>query len=164
MLVQSFYPSNSCIWQRYDNHPVSNNIEYVHVSCSCSCWSSSFYLLYTIDIFKLINIQLLTGFEDNSSFVWPEDGSASQPRRLRATDPLEGQTKLLLFEKPVYNWFVVHLHFLKIFLFTLSTHISIRCLQYPHPSSPRIWRRPWHCYVNITWLIEPMKIRPSVNS
>ena len=46
-----------------------------------------------------INIQLLTGFEDNSSFVWPEDGSVARSRRLRATDPFEGQIKLLFSEK-----------------------------------------------------------------
>ena len=84
----------------------------------------------------IMNIQLLTRFEDNSSFVWPSNGSVARSR----------------------------LHFFKNFLFDLSTHISIRCFQYPHPSSPRIWTTPWHCYVNITWLIEPMKIRPSVNS
>ena len=67
----------------------------------------------------LINcIQLLTGFEDNSSFVWPENGSVARSRRLRATDLFEGQTELLLFEKSVYICFVIHLHFFKIFLFT----------------------------------------------
>ena len=110
---------------------------------------------------EFINIQLLTGFEDNSSFVWPEtrDESFAQSRRLRATDPFEGQTKLLLSEEPVYNCFVIHLHFFKIFLFTLSTHIFIRCFQYALPSSPKIWTTPRHCYVNIMWRIEPMKIR-----
>ena len=51
--------------------------------------------------------------------------------------------------------------FFKIFLFTLSTHLFIRCLQY---SCPRIWKTLWHCDVNITWLIKPMNIRPPVNS
>ena len=50
----------------------------------------------------------------------------------------------------------VHLHFFKIFLFTLST-------QYPLLSSP-IWMTPRHCDVNIMQLIELMKIRSSVNS
>ena len=109
-------------------------------------------------------IQLLTGFEDNSSFVWPEDWSVARSRSLSKTDPFEVQTKLLLSEEPVYNCFVIHLHFFKIFLFTLSTHISIRCFQYPLPSSPRIWTTLRHCDVNIMWLIEQMKIRPSVNS
>ena len=113
---------------------------------------------------RLNIIQLMTGFEYNSSFVWPSNGSVDRRRSLRATDPFEGQTKLLLFEKPVYSCFVIHLHFFKIFLFTLSTDISMKCFQNPRPSSPRIWTTPWHCYVNITWLIEPMKIRPSVNS
>ena len=81
--------------------------------------------------------------------------------RKNQTDPFEGQTKLLLSEKPVYNCFVIHLHF---FLFTLSTLISITCFQYPRPSSPRIWTTPRHGDVNIMWLIEQMKIRPSVNS
>ena len=54
----------------------------------------------------------------------------TRSRRLRATDPFSGQTKLLLSEEPVYNCFVIHRH----------------------------------CDVNMTWLIEPMKIRPSVNS
>ena len=47
---------------------------------------------------------------------------------------------------------------------TLSTHISIRCFQYPRSSSPRIGTTSWHCDVNITLHIEPMKMRPSVNS
>ena len=51
-----------------------------------------------------------------------------------------------------------------LFLFTLSTHISIKCFQYPRSSSPRIWAMPGHWDVNITWRIEPMKIRPSVSS
>ena len=113
---------------------------------------------------RLNIIQLMTGFEYNSKFVWPSNGSVDRRRSLRATDPFEGQTKLLLFEKPVYNSFVIHLHFFKIFLFTLSTDISMRCFQNPRPSSPRIWTTPWHCYINITWLIEPMKIMPSGNS
>ena len=54
--------------------------------------------------------------------------------------------------------------FFKIFLFTLYIHTSIRCFQYPRPSSPRICTTPRRCDVNITWLIEPMKIKPSVNS
>ena len=108
-------------------------------------------------------IQLLTGFEDNSSFVWPEYGSVALSRRLRATDPFEGQTKLLLSEEPVYNCFVIHLHFfLNIHFF--HSHISKRCFKYPRPSSPRIGTTFWHCDVNITWLREPMKTRPSVNS
>ena len=79
------------------------------------------------------------------------------------TDPFEGQTKLLLSEEPVYNCFVIHLHFfLNIHFF--HSHISIRCFKYPRPSSPRIGTTFWHCDVNITWLREPMKIRPSVNS
>ena len=47
---------------------------------------------------------------------------------------------------------------------TLSTHISIRCFQYPPPSSPRIGTTSWHCDVNTMRLIELMNIRPSVNS
>ena len=31
-------------------------------------------------------------------------------------------------------------------------------------NSQRIWTTPRHCDVTITWLIEPMEIRPSVNS
>ena len=103
--------------------------------------------------------QLLTGFEDNSNFVWPENGSVARSRRLRATDPFEGQTKLLLSEKPVYNCFVIHLLFFKIFLFTLSTLISSGYFQYSSVRS-----KPRHCDFNITSLIRLMKIRPSVNS
>ena len=100
------------------------------------------------------------------SFVLSEDGSVVRSRWLRATDPFEGQTKLLLSSNPVYNCFVIHLHFIKIFLFmiTLSTHISIRCFQDFRPSRPRIRTSPRNCDVNTMWLIEPMKIRPSVNS
>ena len=74
------------------------------------------------------------------------------------------KTKLLLSSNPVYNCFIIPLHFFKIILFTLSTHLSIWCLQYPSPSSLRICKTIRHCDVNITWLIEPMKIRPLVNS
>ena len=37
-------------------------------------------------------------------------------RRLRATDPSPGQTKLLLSSKPVYNYFIIHFHFYQNFL------------------------------------------------
>ena len=77
---------------------------------------------------------------------------------------IPGSHTLLLSEKPVYNCFVINIYFYKIFLFTLSTGISIRWFQYPRPLRQRIWKTPWHCDVNITWLIEPMKRRPSVNS
>ena len=83
-----------------------------------------------IPTYCYFNIQLLTGFEDNSSFIRPENGSVTRSCRLRATDRFEGKTKLPLSEEPVYNCFVIHRH----------------------------------CDVNITWHIEPMKIRPSVNS
>ena len=96
----------------------------------------------TLKCFNII--QLLTGFEDNSSFVWPEDGSVARSRR------------------PVYNCFVIHHFFLIIHFF--HSHLFIRCLKYPRSSSPRIGTTFWHCDVNITWLKEPMKIRPSVNS
>ena len=54
--------------------------------------------------------------------------------------------------------------FFKIFLFSLSTLVSITCFQYSGLSSPRIWTTPLHCDINITGLIETLKIRPSVNS
>ena len=101
----------------------------------------------------------MTRFEDNSSFVWPEDGSVARSR----SRSFEGQAKLLLSEKPVYNCFVIHLHFLKTFHF-FHSHISIRYFKYHRPSSPRIRTTFWHCDVKITWLREPMKIRPLVNS
>ena len=65
------------------------------------------------------NIQILTGFEDNSSLVCPKDESVVRSRRLRATDLFECQTKLLLFEKPLCNCFIIHLYFSKIFLFNI---------------------------------------------
>ena len=116
---------------------------------------------------NVYSIQLLTGFKDNSSFVWPEDKSVAWSRRLRATDPFLGQTKVLLFEKPVYKCFVIHLHFFQNFLiqsFHWVNNRSIKCFQYPRPSSSGIWTTPRHCDVNIMWLIEPMKIRSSVNN
>ena len=126
----------------------------------------SFILLVRRTRVLLITVSsgsLLIYSENNSSFVWPEDGSVARSRRLKATDAFEGQTKLLLSEKPVYNCFVIHHHFLKI-IHVFHSHISIRCFKYTRPSSPRIGATFWHCYVNITWLREPMKIRPSVNS
>ena len=73
------------------------------------------------------------------------------------THAKELHVKLLRHPRKVFIFF-------KMFLFTLSTHIYMRCFQYPLLSSPRIWTTPRHCDVNIMWLIEPMKIRPSVNS
>ena len=70
------------------------------------------------------NIKLLTGFEDNSSFVRPENGYVARSRRLRATDPFEGQTKLLLSKKPVYNYFVIYLHLKKI-IHSFYLHIHV---------------------------------------
>ena len=66
----------------------------------------------------------------------------AQSRRLMTTDPYEGQTKLLLSKKPVYQSITVLL-FTFIFsfkkLFILSTYISGNiCFQYQCPSSPRI--------------------------
>ena len=110
------------------------------------------------------SMQLLTGFEDNSSFVWPENGSVAEATgwgpqicsrvKQNCCCPRSQSRTVLLYT----------IIFFKIFLFTLFTHLSIRCLQHPGPSSQRIWKTPWHCDINITWLIEPMKIRPSVNS
>ena len=90
----------------------------------------------------------------------PEDGSVARSRRLKATDPFEGQSKLLLSEKPVYNCFVIHYHFFK----NNYSLFPLTCFEYPRPSIPRIGMKFWHCDVNITWLREPRKIRPSVNS
>ena len=120
--------------------------------------------VYSSECFNNEYYTVIDWVRGQQQFCLTQERSVAQSCRLRATDPFEGQTKLLLFEKPVYNCFVIHLHFFKIFLFTLFTHISIRCFQYPRPSRPRIWMTPWICYVNITWLIEPMKIRPWVNS
>ena len=109
------------------------------------------------------SIQLLTGFEDNRSFVWPEKGSVARSCRLRATGPFEGHQNCCCPRIQLITVLLYTFIFFKIFLFTLSIHISIRCFQYTRLSSPRIWTMHRHCDVNITWLIKPMKIRPSVN-
>ena len=44
---------------------------------------------YIHPMFQLI--QLLTGFEDNKSFVWPENGSVARSHRPRTTDQFKGQ-------------------------------------------------------------------------
>ena len=49
-------------------------------------------------------------------------------------------------------------------IFPLTYPLLFRRFQYPRPSSLRIGTTSWLCGVNITWLIEPMKIRPWVNS
>ena len=96
--------------------------------------TNAFRYYFDIMILRHIEVMLqqytviLTVFDDNSSFVWPENVSFARSRRLKATDPFEGQTKLLLSEEPVYNCFAVHLHFLKNFLFTLSMHSHIHIL------------------------------------
>ena len=66
---------------------------------------------YMHPMFQLI--QFLTGFEDNKSFVWPENGSVARSRRPEDNKSVQRSTKLLLSEKPVYNCFVIHLHFFK---------------------------------------------------
>ena len=47
-------------------------------------------------------------------------------------------------------------------LFPLTYPLYV--FQYPLLSSLKIWTTPQHCDINIMWLIESMKIRPSVNS
>ena len=84
---------------------------------------------------RLNIIQLTTGFEYNSSFVWPSNGSVDRRRSLRAIDAFEGKTKLLLFEKPVYNCFVIHHHFFSYMkaiqythnILTVNNKIPISC-------------------------------------
>ena len=99
-------------------------------------------------------IQLLTRFEDNSSFVWDENGSVARSSSLRATDPFEGGEQNCCCPRSqcitVLSYTFV---FYKIYLFTLSTHISIRWFQYSHPSSPRIFKTHRHVDGIITWLI-----------
>ena len=62
------------------------------------------------------SIQLLTGFEDNSSFLWPEDGSVARSRRLRSfrgsnktADVQEASLKLFCytpsFSNKIYSLF-----------------------------------------------------------
>ena len=114
--------------------------------CTCRVTKSrlvTFVLLYLI-------IQLLTGFEDNSSFVWHKDGSVARSHRLRATNPFEGQTKLLLSEKSVYNSFVAHLHFQNCpVLWTNKPSFHSR-------SSRRYYALLWYYVVKMTWLVETM--------
>ena len=86
-------------------------------------WSLLFTIIYCYDL------TLENGSVDLSSL------------QLRITVPFNGQTTLLLSEKPVYNCYVIHLNLFKIFLFTLSTHISIKCYQYQLPWNPGIWGR-----------------------
>ena len=86
----------------------------LYISFSCFIKFEIFLCKYVWTFYLPVNsIQLLTVFQDNSSFVWPEAGSVARSRRLRATDPFEVQTKMLLSEKPVYNCFVIHLLFSK---------------------------------------------------
>ena len=66
-------------------------------------------------------LQLLTKFEDNNSFVCPEDESVARSRRLRATDLFEGQTKVLLSEKPVYNFCYASSFFIKMNLDVITS-------------------------------------------
>ena len=77
------------------------------IKLSKRCCSKQLRLL---DSKQGYSIQLLTSFEDNISFVRLENGSVVRSRRLRATAPFEGQTKLLLSSNPVYNCFVLHVH------------------------------------------------------
>ena len=70
--------------------------------------------------------------------------------------------KLLFSEKPVYNCFVIHFRFFLNFF----VHLSIRCFQYPHPSSPRIWTTPLDIVTSISLdlLNQWKQDRPSINS
>ena len=107
--------------------------------------------------YKLYNTHLLTRFKNNSSVVWSEDGSVAQSRRLRATDPFKGQTKLLLSSNPV-NYFVIHLHFFLVHACTLAYPLDVFNIK-----SENLVDAPRHCDVNIKSTIGTMKIRPSFN-
>lgn len=56
-----------------------------------------------MDVYTDNNIQLLTWFEDNNSFVRSKDGSVAQTCRLRTTDPFDGPIKVPLSEKSVHK-------------------------------------------------------------
>ena len=99
----------------------------------CYIWKTIFWSLEHLNNTEMLgtgnSIQLSTGFKDISSFVWPEDGPVARSRSLKATVLVEDQTKLLLSQKPVFNCFVMLLHFSKWSFFqyclmkTLSTHV-----------------------------------------
>ena len=86
-------------------------------------------------------IQLLTGFENNSSFVRPKDKSVARSRRLICYKPSFFRKCLLFYwlKTPIHSH--VHLPFLLTSILLTTTGI-----------------------VMIMWLVELMKIRPSVNS
>ena len=103
-----------------------------------------YYLyVYQCTVFDLVRRQ--------QHFVWPENRYIGQSPRLRATDPFEGQTKLLLSERQSKTVLLYTSIFQNFLIHSFYPHI-IRCFQYPRPSSPRIWTTPRHCDINITWL------------
>ena len=102
-------------------------------------------------------------FEDNNSFVWFEVRSVARSRRLRAIDSVEGRAKLLLYAKTVYNCFVMHLHFFKIFI-SLTYENSFHSRSSSWESGRRHCFLLLYCDVKMTWFVELMKIRSSVNS
>ena len=86
-------------------------------------------------------------------------------RRLRAADPSPGQTKLLLSSKRVYNYFIKHFHFYQNFrIHSFHSHIQLVFSVSSSVKSESLDHVPRHSDVDITWIFEPMKIRPSVNS
>ena len=97
----------------------------------------------------------------NSSFVWPEDGSIAPGWGQRS---VRGSNKIAVVREVSLKLFCYTPSFLKKIIHLFLSHISIWCFKYHSSSSPRIRRTFWHCDVNITWLREPIKIRPSVNN
>ena len=68
-----------------------------------------------------------------------------KPMQREKTDPFEGQTKMLLFEMPVYNCFVIHLHFFKTFLIhSFLSHIHLMfsiSLSVKSDDASTLWRQ-----------------------
>ena len=91
-----------------------------------------------------------------------KDRSVARSCKLRATYPFSSQTKLLLSQKSVYNWSASSF-FSKLYI--LFTFLKMLPLTFVVQDSERLlYFLLWYCDVKMMWLVEPMKIRLSVNS
>ena len=143
-----------------------------HYSLGSSCgntlckWANMFYGIVNRFVYWLVSQQytVIDWVWGQQQFVWPEHRSVALSLWVPATDPFKGQTKLLMSEKPVYNCFVIHLHFFKKKLYSLFP----LTFQYPRPSSLRIMQFDiltlWHQYQVTYWTNENKAIDQQFDS
>ena len=107
------------------------------------------------------SIQLLTGFEDNSSlFDLSTDLLPSACGFPQQINSRVKQNYWCLRSQSITVLLYTFIFSKKNYIHSFHSHFNILVRQ--------VWEScsltSWHCDINIKWLIEPMKIRPSINS